>query len=244
LEEDLIQPTIGSATVTRNAASYVPLSGTLTGVLHQQGQQILQKPSQSVLDQAVAAATAWLTNGQGYKVERRDDNGNAVDTLYMDTPDINTAVNVMRVGQSGIGFSHSGVDGPYLYAFTIDGTFDASLIKVINLVAEKVWSQTGDSTIEISGAVLKMLYQLNETFALRNEANGLPIMYLHDYSDGVNSNNAEFSPHHLKIGGTSVEPVFEINASTGKPLMRLTDGDLMELFWHNNGDGTFSLRGK
>jgi hypothetical protein len=109
--------------------SYVPWSGTLTGALYQQGQQILQKPSQAMLEQAVAAATAWLTNGQGYKVERRDAAGNTVDTLYMDTPDINTAVNVLRIGQSGIGFSNSGINGPYIYAWTIDGRFNTDCIK-------------------------------------------------------------------------------------------------------------------
>lgn len=136
LEEDLIQPTIGAVTVTRDAAAYVSQSGTLTGAIHQQAQQIQQKPTQSAMEQAVAAATAWLTNGQGYVVDRRDAAGNRVDTLYMDTPDINTAVKVLRVGQSGFGFSQSGVDGPYLYAFTLDGKFNASCIASGSIVSE------------------------------------------------------------------------------------------------------------
>ena len=94
-----------------------------------QQQQMANTPTRTELQKASAAATAWLTNGKGYKVERRDENGNTIDTLYMDTPDIDTAVNVLRIGQSGIGFSRSGVNGPYYSAWTLDGRFDASVIK-------------------------------------------------------------------------------------------------------------------
>ena len=91
-------------------------------------QEIQQTPTKSDLKKAQESATAWLTNGKGYKVERRDDFGRVIDTLYMDTPDIETAVNIMRVGQSGIGFSHNGVNGPYESAWTIDGKFNADWI--------------------------------------------------------------------------------------------------------------------
>ncbi len=103
-------------------------------IVHQQ-HQIEKAPTMTDIEKAQAAATAWLTNGKGYKVERRDDNGNTIDTLYLDTPDINTAVNVLRIGQSGIGFSHSGVNGPYVYAFTLDGHFNADVIDTGTLKA-------------------------------------------------------------------------------------------------------------
>ena len=93
-----------------------------------QEQAVQQAPTKTDLKIAQDAATAWLTNGKGYKVERRDAAGNVVDTLYMDTPDIETAVNVLRIGQSGIGFSNTGVNGPYLSAWTIDGSFNADFI--------------------------------------------------------------------------------------------------------------------
>ena len=82
----------------------------------------------SDMQNAIAAATAWLTNGKGYMVARRDAFGNVIDLLFMDTNDINTAVEVMRVGQSGIGFSHNGVNGPYESAWTLDGHFNANFI--------------------------------------------------------------------------------------------------------------------
>lgn len=136
LEEDLLNPTVGSVTVTRDAATYTKGSGTLTGTLYQQNQTIQSKPSQSAMDRAVAEATQWLTNGQGYKVERQDEAGNAIDTLYMDTPDTNTAVNVIRIGQSGIGFSKNGVNGPYIYAWTIDGKFNTDFITALAIISD------------------------------------------------------------------------------------------------------------
>lgn len=109
-----------------------------------QQQEILQTPTKSDLKRAQEAATAWLTNGKGYKVERRDDLGRVIDTLYMDTPDIDTAVNIMRVGQSGIGFSHNGVNGPYLSAWTIDGQFVADFISTGTINADLI--KTGSIT--------------------------------------------------------------------------------------------------
>ena len=98
----------------------------------------VKKEYKTDLRKAQEAATEWLTNGKGYKVERRDDLGRVIDTLYMDTPDIETAVNIMRIGQSGIGFSHNGVNGPYESAWTIDGAFNANFISAGNISASLI----------------------------------------------------------------------------------------------------------
>lgn len=90
------------------------------------------------IQKAQEAATAWLTNGKGYAYFRKDDLGNIVDILFMDTQDTETAVNVMRVGQSGIGFSHNGVNGPFESAWTIDGNFVADFITTGNLSASLI----------------------------------------------------------------------------------------------------------
>ena len=115
----------------------------------EQQKEIEKAPTMTDLERAKAAATAWLTNGKGYKVERVDASGNTIDTLYMDTPDINTAVNVLRIGQSGIGFSHNGVNGPYNSAWTIDGNFVADFITsgVLNAAKIDVRNLTANSVV-------------------------------------------------------------------------------------------------
>ena len=111
--------------------------------------------NKSDIRKAQESATAWLTNGKGYKVERRDELGRVVDTLYLDTPDIETAVHVMRIGQSGIGFSHSGVNGTYTDAWTIDGKLVANFITAGSLDASVIKtgalsSENGAITIDLS----------------------------------------------------------------------------------------------
>ena len=56
----------------------------------------------------------------------------------MDTDDIQTAVNVIRLNKNGIGFSTNGYDGPFISAWTIDGNFVADFIKSGTLDAELI----------------------------------------------------------------------------------------------------------
>ncbi len=58
--------------------------------------------------------------------------------LIMDTPDKNTARNVLQINNAGIGFSKTGINGTYETAWTLDGVFNASFItsgvlKAINI---------------------------------------------------------------------------------------------------------------
>ena len=117
-----------------------------------QQQEIQQTPTKSDLKRAQEAATAWLTNGKGYAYFRKDDLGNIVDILFMDTQDVETAVNVMRVGQSGIGFSDNGVDGPYYSAWTLDGKFNADWI-----ATGVLRSNDGSISIDLAGKSITVL---------------------------------------------------------------------------------------
>lgn len=123
------------ATARVNATRYKPMldryssvtlgavKATVADTIVEQGRQIGEQEEK--LSGGWAAATEWLTNGRGYMVVRKDAEGNAMDLLFMDTPDIDTAQNVLRVGQSGLGFSRTGVEGPYTSAWTLDGNFYA-----------------------------------------------------------------------------------------------------------------------
>ena len=153
------------------------VKANIADTIVEQQQEIAKAPTKTELERAKEAATAWLTNGKGYAYFRKDDLGNIVDILFMDTQDTSTAVNVMRVGQSGIGFSHNGVNGPYESAWTIDGRFvadfittgtlDASLIKtgtldaeqvkVVNLIADRLRSKSGSYILNVWAAVAKLM---------------------------------------------------------------------------------------
>ena len=99
---------------------------------------IVQKTEEKVtshMDKAVSNATKWITNGHGYMVAVRDEAGNWIEICSLDTPDINTAVNVWRWNNGGFGFSHNGYNGPYTTAITQDGHIVADFIDVGNLIA-------------------------------------------------------------------------------------------------------------
>lgn len=93
-----------------------------------QQQEIQDRPTTSAMQQAVNNATNWITNGKGYVVAVKDDNGNWTEILIMDTPDINTAMQVWRWNKGGLGYSSSGYNGPYRTAITQDGSIVADFI--------------------------------------------------------------------------------------------------------------------
>lgn len=84
---------------------------------------------QSVMQSAIDKATDLITGGLGgYVVFNLNADGQPQEILIMDTPDIETAMNVIRMNRNGIGFSTSGYQGPFRSAWTIDGAFNADFI--------------------------------------------------------------------------------------------------------------------
>lgn len=87
-------------------------------------------PTTSMMDDAIQYATRLIRGGLGgYVVMTPGPNGYPQEILIMDTPDINTAVNVWRFNQGGLGHSSNGYQGPYSdIALTQDGQINASMI--------------------------------------------------------------------------------------------------------------------
>jgi hypothetical protein len=83
--------------------------------------QRMFKQYNNTVNEMIDTATAWLTKGDGYVVAVKNTNGSWKELLFMDTADVQTAHNVLRVNQNGIGFSSTGVAGPYTQAWTLDG---------------------------------------------------------------------------------------------------------------------------
>ena len=101
------------------------------------------------LDVAIENATALIkTENGGYVVKRYNAEDQPYELLIMDTPSIETADNVWRWNQNGLGFSSTGYNGTYGTAITKDGkivadfittgTLDASVIGASSITAEKL----------------------------------------------------------------------------------------------------------
>lgn len=91
--------------------------------------------TKSFLERSSERATNWITNGKGYMVAVRDEGGNWKEICSLDTPDINSAINVWRWNNGGFGFSSNGYNGPYKLAMTQDGHINADFIDVGSLTA-------------------------------------------------------------------------------------------------------------
>lgn len=75
------------------------------------------------LQKAIVNATGWITGARGgYVIFKRNADGQPTEILIMDTDDPATAQNVWRWNMGGLGFSSSGVNGPYETAITQDGS--------------------------------------------------------------------------------------------------------------------------
>ena len=96
------------------------------------------------MDQKITNATALITGGLGgYVVIDNIDPSTGKQTqpwriLIMNTPDKNTATNVIQINQNGIGFSTAGINGPYRNAWTIDGNLVASFITSGTMLADRI----------------------------------------------------------------------------------------------------------
>lgn len=94
------------------------------------------KEETSALRSFVEHQTALITGGLGgHVVFNLNANGEPQEILIMDTDDMATAVNVIRMNMAGIGFSRTGYEGPFTSAWTIDGKFNADFISTGTLLA-------------------------------------------------------------------------------------------------------------
>ena len=115
---------------------------------------------QVTLGQEMTEATnkIWAALGNSYVIYEGDK------ILVVDSLPKETAKNVILINNGGIGFSNTGINGPFRSAWTIDNVFNAEQINVINFTADL-----------IKGGTLKLGSNLNDygTLEIYNESNSL-----------------------------------------------------------------------
>lgn len=90
--------------------------------------------AQGVLSQELQDATEQIMGTIGDSFVIYD--GNQI--LVLDQLPKESAVNVIRINNGGIGFSQTGINGTFNSAWTIDGTLNMQAINVINLTASLI----------------------------------------------------------------------------------------------------------
>lgn len=160
---------LGEARNTLSKSISADIRGTANAVLE-------NVPSESFIKKSIDRATELLRGGLGgYVVMSLNANGEPQELLIMDTPDIQTAINVIRINRNGIGFSSNGYEGPFTSAWTIDGHFVADFIDTGNLNASLITTGTMQAD-RILGGTMRLGGVSNQNGVLvLTDANGVEI---------------------------------------------------------------------
>ena len=95
------------------------------------------------IQQIIDYQTSLILGGKGgYVAFGMNDEGQPEEIFIMDQPTTDSAVNIIRMNKNGIGFSNSGINGPYTSAWTIDGKFNANFIQTGKLVGLEIEGNT------------------------------------------------------------------------------------------------------
>lgn len=103
---------------------------------------------------AVINATNWITGTKSGYVLMRPKNAPS-EILIMDKPNAAEAKKVWRWNLGGLGYSSTGVDGPYGTAITQDGVIVADFIKAGTLEGVKMRAVDNDFAIQLFNGILK-----------------------------------------------------------------------------------------
>lgn len=134
------------------------LTGTVASNIRNLTIQIdkVKQSTSKEIEQKVNNATNLITGGLGGYVvlDVYDPNtGNKIHPwriLIMDSPDKNMAHSVIQINKNGIGFSTTGINGPYRNAWTIDGNLVADFITTGSMLADRIRG----GMLEVGGAGL------------------------------------------------------------------------------------------
>lgn len=123
---------------------------------NRQLQEIQQKAMNEFL-QVVKEQTQLITGGKGgYFQFGFNSSGLPSELYFMDNADKDKAKNILRINMNGIGFSKTGINGPYQSAWTLDGKFNASFITAGILQGIKIICESGRiGGMEIDKKILK-----------------------------------------------------------------------------------------
>lgn len=104
------------------------LSSTIKQIINDSSDGVVAT-AVSMMQGAIDHAADVMAGGTGgYIVIGRNADGQPNEIYIMDSPDMGTAVNVMRMNYAGIAFSQTGINGEYTTAWTIDSNFYADFI--------------------------------------------------------------------------------------------------------------------
>lgn len=151
-EVNLLDPGQGSITLGRQTETLTGTTVKNQTAVSERIEKVAEDTAQEI-NRRVENATQLIMGGKGGYVvidNIEPDTGNTTTPwriLIMNTPDKETATNVIQFNQNGIGFSTTGINGPYKNAWTIDGNLVADFITAGQMLADRIRG----GTLELGG---------------------------------------------------------------------------------------------
>lgn len=149
---NLLNPAEGSITLGENTKTF---TGSVSKDQSDTIQSIRDITDTTIkeMEAKIENATDLITGGLGGYIVIDNIDPNTGETthpwriLIMNTPDKETARNVIQLNQNGIGFSTDGINGPYKNAWGIDGNLIADFITGGTMLADRIRG----GTLELGG---------------------------------------------------------------------------------------------
>lgn len=125
----------GALTQTWTAKGENELNNTYSskGPINQQIENIVKEQIPNAKQEAIEKATELLTKFNGGYVVKKDG-----ELFIADNEDIDKAQHIWRWNINGLGYSSTGIDGPYGLAITMDGKIVADFITTGTMSAERI----------------------------------------------------------------------------------------------------------
>lgn len=178
------------------------------------------KEYNTTVNQLIDEATTWLTSGDGFVVAHKDPiTGEWKELLFMDTADETTAHNVLRINQNGIGFSSTGVAGPYTQAWTLDG--------------KMVIGGTNVPSLTVYDNNQNIIFQTSRSGTIWNSTNSSM-----DASGILRAVGAVLTNADI-ISSTSQGSGINVNASNGRLIFKYNGNDIASIIADRWSGGTY-----
>lgn len=198
---------------TKNTLTFGDKFETLTAMTSKKSKEIkLQLDKQPELIQAVVEHQSEIIRGVegGYRYDRLDSNGKPLETIYMNSPDVDTATQALRINQNGLGFwekSTGGgtpLTGNYDYAWTIDGLLNTAYLTAQTITGLKFNNGNGTFEVDSNGNVTAKAITIKGgkiNIETSNDQYDFVKLHCDDGQGGVW--NMEILPNQLQISNSS-----------------------------------------
>lgn len=228
---------------TKNTLTFGDRFETLTAMTSKKSKNFqLQLDKQPELIQAVVEHQSEILRGVegGYRYDRLDSNGQPLETIYMNSSDVDTATQALRINQNGLGFwkkSTGGgtpLTGNYDYAWTIDGLLNTAYLTAQTITGLKFNNGNGTFEVNSNGSVTAKSIDI--------QGGSINVQTTSQTTDVIRLNHNEWtmeiSPLQVKVTNSTIggHIILQAGAIVG-------EWNDQRKFTLNSNTGTLSLNG-